>query len=112
MIHLNLCMHLTTLRCSEFGEFKNALHFRYAGGTKSSYRDLITNVSGSVSGWNNNYQLFGSTGSSANAIKLNNYGSDDGENWKSYVFLSGKPDPLPFTQHDDLNRYSFYIPGS
>ena len=104
-------MYLTTLRCSEFGEFKNALYFRYAGGTESRYRDLINTQSGD-GGWNFNYQLFGSTGSSANAIKLNNYGSGDGGNWKSYVFLSGKPDPLPFTPADNLNQFSFNIPGN
>ena len=109
--HLNLSMHLVTLCYSEFGEFSDALYFRYAEETRRRYRDLINTETSTDQRWNYNYQLFGSTGSSANAIKLNNYGSGDGENWKSYVFLSGKPDPLPFTQTNDLNQYSFYIPG-
>ena len=105
-------MYLTTLCYSVVGEFTDALHFRYAGETESRYRGLITTEPGNVGGWNYNYQLFGSNGSPANAIKLNNYGSGDGGYWKSYVFLSGKPDPLPFTQNsNNLNRFSFHIPG-
>ena len=103
-------MYFITLCCSEFGEFTDALYFRYAGLTRGSFRDLINTQSGN-GGWNYNYQLFGSTSISGNTIKLNNYASLDGGNWNSYVFLSGKPDPLPFTQTNDLNLYSFNIPG-
>ena len=103
-------MYIVTLCSREFGEFTDALYFRYAGGTTRSYRDLI-NFESNDGGWNNNYQLFGSTGISGNTIKLNNYANGDGGSWKSYVFLSGKPDPLPFTQANNLNLYSFNIPG-
>ena len=66
-------MYLTTLCYSVVGEFTDALYFRYAGVTRTS-RDLINTELGN-DGWTINYQLFGSTGSSANAIKLNNYGT-------------------------------------
>ena len=111
MILLNLGMYLIALRYSEFGEFTNALYFRYLGRRRGIYRrDLITTESENDD-WNYNYQLFGSNVSSVNTIKLNNYASSDGGEWKSYVFLSEKPDPLPFTQTNDLNLYSFNIPG-
>ena len=77
---------------------------------KKNYKDLINTNSGNGS-WNYNYELFGSTGSSANIIKLNNYRSSDGGEWKSYVFLSKKSDPLPFNLKNDLNQDSFSIPG-
>ena len=91
---------------SAFGEFKDALYFHYVNG-----RDLINTKRYEIKVWKDNYRLFGSNGPSTNAIKLNNYGSSDGGQWKSYVFLAGKPDPLAFAPTDNLNQYSFYIPG-
>ena len=86
--------------------FKESLYFRYVQG-----RDLINTELNDSGGWNYNYNLMGSTRSSTNSIKLNSYNSLDGGNWKSYVFLAEKPDPLTFTPNQNLNKINFFIPG-
>ena len=105
--HFYYLLYITTVFVfSEFGEFAETIYFRYLW-----ERDLINTESSDSSVWNYNYRLFGSTGSSGDKVKLNNYGSHDGGSWKSYVFLAGQPDPLTFTSGNNLNRYSFNIPG-
>ena len=93
--------------CSASGEFKEAVHFYYVRG-----RDLISTIPDSTgNGWNYNFHLFGRTSLSTNAIQLNNYISNYGGKWKSYVFLASKSDPLPFTFPTGDSQNSIYIPG-
>ena len=100
-----LNVNITSLIFSAFGEFTQQINFRYLSG-----RDLIS-YNDPAYDWTFNFHLFGRTSSSLNAIKLNNYGSLDGGEWKSYVFLAGNPDPLTFASIANPNRFSFYIPG-
>ena len=89
------------------GEFAEVISFRYTEG-----RDLITISEDEGEGWINNFRLFGRFSPTSNVVKLNNYISEDGGNWKSYVFLAKKTDPLMFNKRDpNFLLLSFYIPG-
>ena len=106
ILYQSLAAMLQFIHFRAIGEFGDDVYFYHV-----YRRDQITTSALNDNSWKYNFKLFGRTKSSPNAIKLNNYITDDGGNWKSYVFLAGKPDPLTFIPRTNLNQHSFYIPG-